>query len=483
MVIRSASLFPKASPVPSCPSVPVCPHESLHESLHESCGRRARPGQAPGVSGSLCALIVCSICAVPDQALASYEEHLLVPAGMPAAPGPMRVVTAPEAGLFQEGLFQEGTGAAVPRVTSQGTKVPLAYALSLLTPRGWICHGAHQASRTPVSWNQDEDWLALLTRLGHETQSAFIVDWTQRTLTVRPAERPAAREPGQASAQKAAGATGTQAAATMSRPTGRDLSPAATQAEAPKAGSAAPARTSARAELTATTAPGPRIVSHDAGDGRVFLAYGMSVQEAARVLDTPLTRLMRWNHLEKEAFLPRGTALWLKDPASARTKAAASRATENRAAAAAKTPGQTMARKTDQKADQKADQKTGQKPGLTISAAVPASVRTAPSAKTGSSVPISQPGQAVPADPAGAGRQVWTIAPGLLKQQLEAWAAQAGYQVVWAPDTDMELEARASFTGPFPSAVRALFEGLYAQGSPFTARLYHGNRILKVEDR
>ena len=48
---------------------------------------------------------------------------------------------------------------------------------------------------------------------------------------------------------------------------------------------------------------------------------------------------------------------------------------------------------------------------------------------------------------------------------------------------DMELEARASFTGPFPSAVRALFEGLYAQGSPFTARLYHGNRILKVEDR
>ena len=482
MVIRSASLFPKASPVPSCPSVPVCPHESpresLHESLHESCGRRARPGQAPGVSGSLCALIVCSICAVPDQALASYEEHLLVPASTPAAPGPMRVVTAPEAGLFQE-----GTGAAVPRVTSQGTKVPLAYALSLLTPRGWICHGAHQASRTPVSWNQDEDWLALLTRLGHETQSAFIVDWTQRTLTVRPAERPAAREPGQASAQKAAGATGTQAAATMSRPTGRDLSPAATQAEAPKAGSADPARTSARAELTATTAPGPRIVSHDAGDGRVFLAYGMSVQEAARVLDTPLTRLMRWNHLEKEAFLPRGTALWLKDPASVRTKAAASKATENRAAATAKTPGLTMARKTDQKTGQKADQKTGQKPGLTISAAVPASVRTAPSAKTGSSVPISQPGQAVPADPAGAGRQVWTIAPGLLKQQLEAWAAQAGYQVVWAPDTDMELEARASFTGPFPSAVRALFEGLYAQGSPFTARLYHGNRILKVEDR
>ena len=418
----------------------------------------ARRG-TPGVCGPLCALALCTVCALPCEALASYEEHLLLPAPLKTQKTP-GVVTAPEAGLFEE-----GPQGPVPEVTSQGTHVPLAYALSLLTPRGWICHGAHQASKAPVSWTQDEDWLKLLTRLARETQSAFLVDWTQKTLTVRQAAQPAPassgaavrkearakpQAPGQKSAQKSARASAQNASApTLPQKADRE----------PHSAAQAPARTDAQ------VAPGPRIVSLEAGAGRVFLAYGMSVQEAARVLDTPIKRLMRWNHLQKDAFLPKGTALWLRDPALVHAQASSAKT------AKAATPARTTAEKTDLKTDQKPASTSGQK---TIAAAVPA--RRTASAQVSASARTTQTGQ-------NTAQTVWTITPGLLKQQLETWAAQAGYQVVWAPDTDMELEAQATFQGPFSSAVRALFEGLYAQGSPFTARLYHGNRILKVEDR
>ncbi len=67
--------------------------------------------------------------------------------------------------------------------------------------------------------------------------------------------------------------------------------------------------------------------------------------------------------------------------------------------------------------------------------------------------------------------------------QLESWAGRKGITLVWKPDTDLELETGALFEGSFESAVRTLFEGLKATGSPYAARLYHGNNVLIVEDR
>ena len=79
--------------------------------------------------------------------------------------------------------------------------------------------------------------------------------------------------------------------------------------------------------------------------------------------------------------------------------------------------------------------------------------------------------------------EYWQIAPGSLRMQLESWAGRKGITLVWKPDTDLELETGALFEGSFESAVRTLFEGLKATGSPYAARLYHGNNVLIVEDR
>ncbi len=77
----------------------------------------------------------------------------------------------------------------------------------------------------------------------------------------------------------------------------------------------------------------------------------------------------------------------------------------------------------------------------------------------------------------------FSVSPGSLRAQLEDWTGREGWRLVWKADTDLELDTGAQFTGSFIACVRSLFEGLRAAGAPFTARLYHANRVLTVEDR
>jgi hypothetical protein len=74
----------------------------------------------------------------------------------------------------------------------------------------------------------------------------------------------------------------------------------------------------------------------------------------------------------------------------------------------------------------------------------------------------------------------WSIAPGLLRGQLENWSVKAGYQMVWKARHDFEMQSPAVFRDDFVGAVKRLFLGLHKHGNLLKATIYQDNRVLEV---
>ena len=77
----------------------------------------------------------------------------------------------------------------------------------------------------------------------------------------------------------------------------------------------------------------------------------------------------------------------------------------------------------------------------------------------------------------------WPLSQGSLRTQLDVWASRASWQLIWNADTDLDMQASASFRGNFVAAVTQLFEGLHAAGFPLRATFYPSNNVLEVSDR
>ena len=77
----------------------------------------------------------------------------------------------------------------------------------------------------------------------------------------------------------------------------------------------------------------------------------------------------------------------------------------------------------------------------------------------------------------------WHLSQGSLRTQLDIWASRASWQLIWNADTDLDMQASASFRGNFVAAVTQLFEGLHAAGFPLRATFYPSNNVLEVSDR
>ena len=77
----------------------------------------------------------------------------------------------------------------------------------------------------------------------------------------------------------------------------------------------------------------------------------------------------------------------------------------------------------------------------------------------------------------------WHLSQGSLRTQLDIWASRASWQLIWNADTDLDMQASASFRGNFVAAVTQLFEGLHAAGFPLRATFYPPNNVLEVSDR
>ena len=118
-----------------------------------------------------------------------------------------------------------------------------------------------------------------------------------------------------------------------------------------------------------------------------------------------------------------------------------------------------------------------------VSSPAPAST---PSGDTAAAVPasLSADAEIVPiSNPAGMGVRSWEIVKGeMLKAQLERWASDAGYTLIWSAHNDYEMQSNSTFTGPFKDAVKAFFGALQSGGHALRVTIFEGNNVMEVSE-
>lgn len=90
----------------------------------------------------------------------------------------------------------------------------------------------------------------------------------------------------------------------------------------------------------------------------------------------------------------------------------------------------------------------------------------------------------IPGGVPGAGglQGAWAVlAGGDLRATLEAWAAGAGWTVVWDSPTNYRLRASARYEGGFEQAVGGLVDAIHLSNPELRVTLYQGNQVLHVE--
>ncbi|MBP4052092.1 toxin co-regulated pilus biosynthesis Q family protein [Chromobacterium violaceum] len=81
-------------------------------------------------------------------------------------------------------------------------------------------------------------------------------------------------------------------------------------------------------------------------------------------------------------------------------------------------------------------------------------------------------------------KPAWRIQPAVeLREQLDAWAARAGWTLVWESEYAYLPKLQARFDGDFIAAVTALFGALQDVNPPLYPVLYQGNQVLVVKSQ
>lgn len=77
----------------------------------------------------------------------------------------------------------------------------------------------------------------------------------------------------------------------------------------------------------------------------------------------------------------------------------------------------------------------------------------------------------------------WQVERGrMLREQMENWAAQAGYALIWSAQNDYEMQSSAVFSGVFIEAVKNLFAALASNGLALRVTIYQGNNVMEVSE-
>lgn len=105
-----------------------------------------------------------------------------------------------------------------------------------------------------------------------------------------------------------------------------------------------------------------------------------------------------------------------------------------------------------------------------------------PSTMPQSSAPAGTPGVgAIQPHVGGEVNGRWVAPQGsTLRRTLVAWAADAGWTVVWQSDRDYPLAASATIDGSFERAVLQIFRGFADADPPVRAQMHRGNRVIVV---
>jgi hypothetical protein len=130
----------------------------------------------------------------------------------------------------------------------------------------------------------------------------------------------------------------------------------------------------------------------------------------------------------------------------------------------------------------------GMPPLLAPAAALPAT----PPASIAVAGPPGQPltqgmppaGASAGADAASApqAQQVWELreSDGSVRNALQRWAREAGWQFVWDVPTDFTVDANATIHGSLDEALREVVDALSNAQVPIQIVMYKGNRVLRV---
>lgn len=77
----------------------------------------------------------------------------------------------------------------------------------------------------------------------------------------------------------------------------------------------------------------------------------------------------------------------------------------------------------------------------------------------------------------------WQVERGrMLREQMENWAAQAPYTLIWSAQNDYEMQSSATFSGVFIEAVKNLFAALASNGVALRVTIYQGNNVMEVSE-
>ncbi len=425
---------------------------------------------------------------VPGMASASYEEHLAGEILSRQAVAPAAASLQPEKPLVSEkplvpgkdsrplaqnaarqaGLEEQGQPKPV-RTGMNGSNVPFKKALTLLIPPGWTCTGTLPEKQGPaVSWKKGENWHEVLAKACLQNNVHMSLNWQDKSITIREA---AGTMP----------ASGPNSAPGSDMEAGRSKASPARETKPGEPGiiSLAPlpdgTRDKADGSLKTSTHPGslrhmpPNAAQDNSGEP---LAKGAdSVRDAIACA-------------KKESSASRtGTASAKKESpgASALRSGATSSARPDKPSE--KPSGRPSERHPEKPSASHSGKPSGLSSGAHPGNAQSGNATSAHAQAAGSAMPAAAPSAGPSATPPAAPAEYWQIGPGSLRLQLGSWAQRKGTALVWKPDTDLDLETGACFEGNFEEAVKTLFEGLKATGSPYTARLYKGNNVLIVEDR
>lgn len=75
----------------------------------------------------------------------------------------------------------------------------------------------------------------------------------------------------------------------------------------------------------------------------------------------------------------------------------------------------------------------------------------------------------------------WTLKEGhTIGKEIQSWATDAGWKVVWNLSKDWSVPAQTTFTGDFKSAATEVIKTLAANGVLIRAQFYDGNKTMVV---
>lgn len=78
-------------------------------------------------------------------------------------------------------------------------------------------------------------------------------------------------------------------------------------------------------------------------------------------------------------------------------------------------------------------------------------------------------------------KQSWQLREGLpIHSQLQSWAEQSGWKLIWQPEFSWLAAADSTFHGDFSEAAEQVIEALFNEGQPVRIVMWQQNRVAEV---